>query len=239
MKNALIILFFALVFVACNKKKDEGNLQITGNIKGLNKGTLYIQKLQDTILVPVDSIVISGDSHFETSLNIDSPEMFYLSLDRGETNTIDNDLMFFAEPGKINIDTELETFYAKAKITGSENHKRYEEFKKIKTRFTNAELAITEKRLNALKDKKAFDPADEKKYEDNLKKRYLYTVNFAINNREYDVAPYVTLSEIPDATIKYLDTIQKAMAPKVAQGKYGKILTKYVADRKKEEQALQ
>jgi hypothetical protein len=48
------------------------------------------------------------------------------------------------------------------------------------------------------------------------------------------VSPYIALSEINDATIKYLDTIQKAMVPKVAQSKYGVMLTKYVADRKKE-----
>jgi len=66
------------------------------------------------------------------------------------------------------------------------------------------------------------------------KRKYLYAINFAVTNKDYAVAPYIALSEINDATIKYLDTIQKAMTPNVAKSKYGTMLTKYVAERKKE-----
>jgi hypothetical protein len=67
-----------------------------------------------------------------------------------------------------------------------------------------------------------------------LKRKYLYAINFAVTHKDYEVAPYIALSEINDATIKYLDTIQKVMAPKVAKSKYGVMLTKYVAERKKQ-----
>jgi hypothetical protein len=49
------------------------------------------------------------------------------------------------------------------------------------------------------------------------------------------VSPYIALSEIGDATVTYLDTINKSMSPKVAKSKYGVMLTKYVAERKKTE----
>ena len=43
--------------------------------------------------------------------------MLYLFLDRGQTNSIDNNLPFFAEPGNIKIETTLKlsliTFYLK------------------------------------------------------------------------------------------------------------------------------
>src|SRR6476646_3004221 len=78
MKNIVGAFIILLVFASCNDKKELGNLQITGNIKGLKDGTLYIQKLQDTSLVVLDSIVINGKSSFETDLNIESPEMLYL-----------------------------------------------------------------------------------------------------------------------------------------------------------------
>jgi hypothetical protein len=48
------------------------------------------------------------------------------------------------------------------------------------------------------------------------------------------VAPYIALSEINDATVKYLDTIQKSMSPKVAKSRYGVMLTKYVGEIKKQ-----
>jgi hypothetical protein len=50
------------------------------------------------------------------------------------------------------------------------------------------------------------------------------------------VSPYIALSEIYDAQIKYLDTIHHSMSPKVAQSKYGKLLTEFIEKRKKEEQ---
>jgi hypothetical protein len=57
----------------------------------------------------------------------------------------------------------------------------------------------------------------------------LYATNFAINNKNFEVAPYIALSEIYDINIKYLDTIQKSMSPKVAKSLYGKKLTEYIA----------
>lgn len=64
----------------------------------------------------------------------------------------------------------------------------------------------------------------------------MYATNFALNNKDYEVSPYIALAEIYDINLKFLDTIQKSMTPKVAKSYYGKKLTKYVDDLKKEEQ---
>lgn len=231
MKRTFLALTTALILASC-AKETQNNLQIDGNISGLKKGTLYIQKLQDTMLVAIDTIELRGNSKFTTSINIDSPEMLYLFLDRGVTNTIDNNLPFFAEPGKMTIDTDLKTFYAKAKITGSKNQELYDEFKKVKSRFIETNLDIKQEELNAYKDKKQV--ATQERYDANLKRQYLYVINFALNNKDHEIAPYIALSEIPDANIKYLDTIQKSMSEKVATSKYGKMLTQYVKDIKNE-----
>ncbi|HLF51576.1 DUF4369 domain-containing protein [Flavobacterium sp.] len=236
MKNSILALFSLFLIVACSEKKSDKNLQITGNIKGLKKGTLYIKKLEDTALVTLDSIKVDGNSAFESNLDLKSPEMLYLFLDRGTSNTMDNSLMFFAEPGKINIDTDLAFFYAKAKITGSKNQELYDAYKKINSRFTDQQLTLTEERLKAFKNNQMnLLSENDVKYDAIKKRKYLYAINFAITNKDYEVAPYIALSEINDATTKYLDTIQKSMSPKVAKSKYGVMLTKYVADRKKQE----
>ena len=104
MQKSIIFLLSLLVF-SCAEKKSDKNLQITGNIKGLKKGTIYIQKIKDTSIVNIDTIQIDGDSHFATEMNIDSPEMYYLFLDRGVTKSIDNNIAFFVEPGKTKICT--------------------------------------------------------------------------------------------------------------------------------------
>lgn len=229
MKIKIIALLFVLVGVGCSKEK-EGNLHLSGNINGLNKGTIYIKKLQDTTLIMLDSIAVNGDSKFESTLQIDSPEMLFLFLDRGVSKTIDNSLPFFAEPGNITIDTNLETFFANAKITGSKNQELYDEYKKVKERFSNQELDFTEAELNAFRNNTPVASDHEQKYGAIVKKRYLYAINFALNNKNFDIAPYIALAEIPDANIKYLDTIQKSMSAEVAKGKYGKMLTKYVEE---------
>jgi hypothetical protein len=236
MKNSIIAFVTLLLLVACNKNESATNLHITGNIKGLKEGTLYIQRYADSSLVAIDSIKIDGSSAFESNIDLKSPEMLYLYLDRGVTNSLDNNIMFFAEPGTINIDTNLDSFLTSAKITGSKNHELYEEYRKINSRFNDENLTYIENKFNAIKSNntKAVDSLNTLQ-DNNIKRKYLYATNFAVNNKDYEVSPYIALAEIYDINIKYLDTIQKSMTPKVANSLYGKKLTKYVNDIKKSE----
>jgi hypothetical protein len=234
MKKLLLAILSITILVSCDNKS-ETNLQITGNVKGLQKGTLYLKKLGDSTFVTIDSMKIDGKSDFESNINLKSPEMLYLFLDRGETNSGDNNLMFFAEPGKINIATDLEYFYSKAVITGSKNNELYETYKKISSKYNEQQLELTVAKLKAQKNKQLDVIASiDEKSNVILKRKYLYAINFAVTNKEYEVAPYIALSEINDATIMYLDTIQKSMSPKVAKSRYGVMLTKYIGERKKE-----
>lgn len=234
MKRLFAALAGLLFLVSCQDTKKEGNLHLTGNVKGLGKGTLYIKKQVDTALVVLDSIRIDNDSHFETWLNVTSPEMYVLVLDRGTTNSIDDRLPFFAEPGNINIETTLDAFFADAKVTGSKNHTLFEEFRKIDSRFTdeNTNLIVEKLRAQRLGKPERLDSL-EKVSESNLKRRYLYAVNFAVNHRDHEVAPYVALSAIPDVSLKYLDTIRTSMTPKVAKSFYGQRLEKFYQERRK------
>ena len=229
MKKSIIVFVALLLLSACNQNETKGNLHISGNIKGLKKGTLYIQRVVDTTLVAIDTIHIDGSSTFESNLDLKSPEMLYLFLDRGVSNSLDNNLSFFAEPGTITIETSLDRYLSDAKITGSKNQEIFEEYKKINTRFTDENLTLIEKRFNAIKNKdtKAADSLSAKQ-DSNTKRKYLFATNFALNNRDFEVAPYIALSEIYDINVKYLDTIQKSMSPKVAKSLYGKKLTEYV-----------
>ena len=234
MKYTIIMLFSVFLLVSCAKEESKTNLHITGNVKGLQKGTLYIQKIVDSSLVIIDTITISGDSKFVSDLKIESPEMYYLFLDRGVTNSIDNSLAFFAEPGNMNIDTSLDLFYADVKITGSKNQTKYEEYKKIAARFNDEILNLTELKFKSFSKKNTKKLDSIQLVQDNItKRRYLFTTNFAITNRDYEVAPYIVLSDIADINLKFLDTIHKSMTPKVLQSKYGKELTRFYNERKK------
>jgi hypothetical protein len=236
MRKSIVLVLSTLFLFSCAEKKSDKNFVLTGNIKGLKEGKLYIQRMKDTTLVAIDSIIISGDSNFKSEFDIQSPEMLYLFLDRGVSNSLDNNIPFFAEQGKMNIETSLDFFTADAKITGSKNHELYEEYKKVMSKFIDKDLELIQKKVMAYKENKTDEIAKiEEEQNGILKRKYLYSTNFAVNNGDYEVSPYVALAEIYDINLKYLDTIHKTMTPKVAKSLYGKKLTEYYNERKKSE----
>lgn len=234
------ILFAALAFsalIGCNKTENNKNLHITGEVEGLKKGKLYIQHIVDTTLVTLDSINIEGKSSFESHIELTEPEMLFLTLDRGISNSIDNTLPFFAEPGNMTIKTSLNGFYVNAKITGSKNNELYTTFNKIKERYNDEQnktlsYSLLAKKMSNPKELDSLNQRGDKL----AMRRYLDAINFAVNNGKHEVAPYIALTEIYDAKISYLDTIQKSLSPEVAKSKYGKLLNEFIAKRKKTEQ---
>ncbi len=219
--------------VSCNKDANK-NLHLTGNIEGLSQGKLYIQQVQDSTLKIIDSIIIKGNSKFDVHINIESPEMLYLFLDRGQTNSIDNNLSFFAEPGTIKIETTLKYFFADAKITGSKNHDLYVEFSEMKSKFNDKRMDLMKIEIENYQNKKIKDSIGNEALKLNRKK-YLYTANFANIHADKEIAPYLAMSEIADINIAFLDSIKTKMNSDVAESKYGKMLSTYVDNRKKTE----
>ena len=233
MKNLFFLALATLIFASCNDKKSNKNTEITVNIKDLKSGVLILKKIKDTSFVNLDTIKIDGNSQFIINLDLAEPEMLYLTLDRGVTDSMDNTLPFFASPGKINIETELEFFFAKAKITGSKNHDLYMDYQKIGRKFNEQQLSLTNLKFLSMKTKNQAKYDSIQLVQDNIiRRKYLYAVNFIINNKDFEVAPYVALTEIPNVSLKYMDTIQKAMVPKIKNSMYGKKLSTLIAQRK-------
>lgn len=234
MRKIIFLIIVTLSINACNEKKTNNNVIITVKINDLRKGTLYLKKIENQKLVLIDSIQIQGDENFNFELNLKSPEMLYLFLNRGVSKSIDDQLSIFAEPGNITINTDLEHFYANAKITGSKNHDLYESYKKINKTYTNQELELTVKKLNALRNN-ATDSIEiyNSKQVAITKRKYLYAINFAVTNANFEVAPYIALTELSKTSSFYLDTIYKSLSEKVSKSKYGIILKKEISNRSK------
>jgi N-acetylglutamate synthase-like GNAT family acetyltransferase len=68
-----------------------------------------------------------------------------------------------------------------------------------------------------------------------LKRRYLYTINFAANNTDENIAPYLALTRVFDANLALLDSIAVKMTPEVRESKYGKELVSFLEKRKAQE----
>ncbi|WP_339917655.1 DUF4369 domain-containing protein [Yeosuana marina] len=232
MKKISVLLVLVLMF-SCGKEQHD--LTVKTSIKGLKKGTVYLKKVKDTALVTVDSIVVNGNSEFELHSDLESPEVFFLYLDK---NSKENDrISFFADKGITEINTTLKNFVFDAKINGSAQQKTWDEYKLMMSRFNERNLDLIKENFEAQKNGDTSKIKSTQKESDNiLKRKYLYTVNFALNHKDSEVAPYLALTEIYNAQVKYLDTISNSLTPKVKDSKYGKELQSFIKTIKNTEQ---
>jgi len=230
MKNALLL--FVFILISCGDKQHD--LTVKGHIEGLKKGTIYLKKVNDSTLVNVDSLIINGNSDFELHSDLESPEVFYLYLDKNSSE--EDRITFFADKGITEINTSLKNFVFDAEIIGSKQQKTLEEYQSIISRLNNSNLDLIKEDFEAQRegDSAKLDTI-QKQYDNYLKRRYLYTVNFALNNKDSEVAPYLTLTEIYNANINLLDTINNSLTPKVKDSKYGKELQRFINDIKANE----
>jgi hypothetical protein len=224
MKKILALLVF-IVFMASCASESEKTMTVTGKIKGLKKGTLYLQHIPDSTLVTLDSLLIAGDGSFTFTTVLESPELFYLYLDKKDNNDINDRISFFGEPGIITIQTAWNTFDTQAKITGSKSHNTWEEYRKVMSNINKKNMEIlmgasqTEQPLDSLE----IDSLERLSVR-NTQRGYAFAINFALNNKDSYVAPYIAVKEIPEANTKYLDSIARVLTPEVANSKYGKEL---------------
>tara|TARA_R110002049_G_scaffold679_9_gene4022 strand:+ start:7801 stop:8508 length:708 start_codon:yes stop_codon:yes gene_type:complete len=233
MKYLLAIIAVFLTILSCSKNPNE--MHLTGEVKGLKKGTLLLQKIEDSVLVSVDSVVINGASNFSFSQEIDSPQLYYLYVRLKDGSLLDDRVAFFAEPGEVNITTSLDNFNLDAIITGSRNENILMEFDKLNKRYSDKNLELIEKGFRAKQDgNDSLILASKKQQENTIASKYLMTVNFALNHKDAEAAPFLMLTEVYDANIKYLDTVYNSLTPKVKDSKYGKILESYIKNRKEE-----
>ncbi|WP_378183563.1 DUF4369 domain-containing protein [Aquimarina sp. SS2-1] len=236
MQRFSYLLFISILILSCSTPKKKGNVSVSGTVKGLKKGTLYLQKIEDTILVNLDSLVINGDPQFSFQTDVEEPEIHYLFLDKHDGTQFNDRIDFFAEPGEITIYTSLNGFEKDAVISGGKNQTKLVEYNKMNKRFEERNLRIIKEDYEAKKQNDEEKLAEnDKAYKNLLRQKYLYTINFAINNKKLEVAPYITLNEVFDANIKYLDTVANSLSPRVRKSIYGKQLTKYIEERKAKE----
>jgi len=234
MKKIIMVAVLAIMISSC-AGPTENTMTVTGNVKGLKKGTLYLQHIADTTLVTVDSLVVDGDGTFSFSTELDSPELYYLYLDKEDNNSINDRITFFGEPGNITINTNWNTFDQNAKIEGSNSHVKLKEYQEIMSKFNTRNLEYIRMSMDPKTQNDSIIIDSLQNLTDkNVKRGYLYAINFALNNADSYIAPYVAVKEVPDANLKYLDSISNTLSVDVANSKYGKELKEHIENLKKE-----
>ena len=230
MKRVLFVFAMALVVVSC-QKNSENTMTVSGNIKGLKKGMLFLQQFKDSSLVGLDSLEIKGDGAFSFSEEIDGPDVFYLYLKKEDNNDINDRIVFFGEPGEITINTHWNTFDVDPEIFGSKSNEKYAEFNSMASKFNLRDLELSQQAAQPKfqEDSLTMDSI-QKKMEQNILNRYRYAVNFGLNNGDSYVTPYLMLTAASEANPKYLDSVYNSLSPEVAASKYGKALKKYLEE---------
>lgn len=217
-----------MVLLACSDEK-KGNLHIVGEVKGLKKGELFLQKIENRNYVNLDSVTFEGKGSFEFFTNIEEPEVLYLYLVKDDGIDINDRLEFFAEPGEMKINSTRLYFVSEAKVEGSKSHDKLMEYRNMMSKFSNRNLELVKGQLEAQKEgNQARADSLGILTEKNQTRSYLYTLNFALTNKDSRVSPYITLVEANNAKFKFLDTINNSLTEEVANSKYGKALKEYI-----------
>lgn len=232
MKRILFVVLLGIIVVSC-EKSTENTMLVNGNIKGLKKGTLYLQQFQDSTLVVLDSLEIQGDGKFSFSEEVQNPDIFYLYLKKKDNNDINDRITFFGEPGTITINTAWNTFDTNVEITGSKSQEKLEEYYEMASKFNIRELSLVQQASlpQFPEDSTALDSL-QRLVDQNTINRYRYALNFGLNNGSSYATPYIMMTEASDANPKYLDSIYKVLSPEVASSKYGKAFREFLDTKK-------
>ena len=231
MKKYLWFSVLVLLMMSCGSSEEENKMIVTGNVKGLKKGTLYLQYVPDSTLVNIDSLEVQGDGKFQFETYMESPEIYYLYLDKKDNNEFNDRITFFGEPGIITINTNWNTFETKASIQGSETQEKLEEYNEIMNKFHNQSLELMRVASSPEIQTDSIAMDSIQKLSDKVIFRgYLYTLNFALNNSDSYLSPYLALTNATNANPVYLDSIYKGLDENIATSKYGLKLKEYLEE---------
>ena len=102
---------------------------------------------------------------------------------------------------------------------------KLEEYKELMERYADKNLEIVSLRLKAMAEQNDSVYAALTTQEERLlRSKYLASVNYALTQKEFEIAPYVMANEVEGLSKKYLDTVYNALPQKIKDSKYGKDL---------------
>jgi len=218
----LKLLFVIFIIMGC--KNDKNQINVNVQIDGFKKGKIYLQKIKDSVLVNLDSVFVDSKNPITLKSKIESPEIFYIDLDIAGK---DNKIAFFAEKGDIKIATNLKRFNTDFEISGSSNDSVYRNYLRVIKKFNNNKLDLIKVSFDNSIDKDSV-AIIQTKIKSLNKRQYMYSLNFAVTNGKYHVAPYIALSEFYNSEKVLLDTIKASLSNEVLNSKYGKILKELI-----------
>ena len=216
MKYLLVLFFFVF---SCTKIDNENHFSVSLEIEGLKKGIIYLEKISDSSMVVIDSVLYNGNNSIQFQGKIDEPEIMIISL-TFENETDPKRFPFFVEKSNIILKTRLKDFGFKVDSKGSKNDSIYRQYLEINKKFNNEKLDLISKSLGFQKsgNKDSISFYDSKLVSVN-KRQFLHNANFAMRYSNYEIAPYIAITDLRESSA-ILDTIYKSLGNRIKNSKY-------------------
>jgi len=214
MKKYSILLL--LVF-SCNINQE--NFELSGKIHGDTNSAIYlIESNNNDEEIILDSTGIDYSSSFLLKSYIKEPQILTLRL--GESNV--NEIEFFAETGKIRLNTSNKRFQFDAKFLGSKQQSNLDEFNSYLIKFEEEDIDLLDHQIQqSIKgNQKEIDSISILR-EKNYKRKILFIINYITNKKEEIVSPYLALKYNKEIKSDYLSEIYNSYNKEILESKYG------------------
>lgn len=104
--------------------QQKDNVEISGKVKGLSTGKVYLQQFNNKMFFTIDSAEIK-DGNFQFNEKLILPELYGLTLDENKSP-----LYVFLEAGKVTALLDTAKFLSASTVTGSKSNDLFSAYKK-------------------------------------------------------------------------------------------------------------
>ena len=216
MKKFTIIIF--AIICSCLSDKDEIN--ISGEIKGLNNSFIYLIQHDSNTLLDSSKVV---NEKFDLTAYINEPLELVLKIQSKDSENI---FSFISEPSaKIIFTSSKEKFEFNGKIENSDLNYEFEKLNGHINRYNDIDLQMLEQQIQASieNNNKKYDSLNEERLKVDQKK-ILFIVNYCLNNNTNILSPYLAYKYKNNINLGFLENIYQNLSEEMRETYYGRKL---------------
>ena len=216
MKKFTIIIF--AILCSCLSDKDEIN--ISGEIKGLNNSFIYLIQPDSNTLLDSSKVV---NEKFDLTAYINEPLELVLKIQSKDSENI---FSFISEPSaKIIFTSSKEKFEFNGKIENSDLNYEFEKLNGHINRYNDIDLQMLEQQIQASieNNNKKYDSLNEERLKVDQKK-ILFIVNYCLNNNTNILSPYLAYKYKNNINLGFLENIYQNLTEEMRETYYGRKL---------------
>ena len=216
MKKFIIIIF--TIICSCLSDKDEIN--ISGEIKGLNNSFIYLIQPDSNTLLDSSKVV---NEKFDLTGYINEPLELVLKI---QSKDSENSFSFISEPSaEIIFTSSKEKFEFNGKIENSDLNYEFEKLNDHINRYNDIDLQMLEQQIQASieNNNKKYDSLNEERLKVDQKK-ILFIVNYCLNNNTNILSPYLAYKYKNNINLGFLENIYQNLSEEMKETYYGRKL---------------